>query len=106
MADSRGTCVEASEGGLAGELVYILGWVIVARSFPETVVFIWTCVENGVCTGAIVGVSVVIKGFGTMGVDSKWLVRSGFIEVVRVCAALACTVTPPGQAVLPAAESL
>lgn len=106
MADSRGACVGAGEVGLAGELVYILGWVIVARSFPETVVFTWTFVENGVCTGATVVLSVIIKGLGTMGINPKCFVRSGFIGVVWACAALAHTVTPPEQAVLPAAESL
>lgn len=105
MADSKGTCVDIGEGGLAGESLYILGWVIVARTFPETVVFIWTVVENGVCAGLVVGLSVIIKALGTMGVNSKCSVRSGFTEAVRVCAALACTVTPE-EAVLPAAGSL
>lgn len=104
MDNSRGTYADTGEGGLAGELAYILGCVIVARSSPESVGFVCSFVENGVCSGAIGGLSVIRKGLGTMGVNSKGLVRSGFTEVVWVCAASVRILTPPE--VLPTSEPL
>lgn len=52
----------AGAGEGAGELADIPAWVTTARTLPEIGVFLWTSVESGACSGAGVGLRVVIKG--------------------------------------------
>ena len=84
-------------------MLYIPGGVLVTSSFPEAAVL--TFAASMVRAGTAVGVSILTMGLGTMVINSKCVVRSGFIEVGGTDAALARKVTPE-EAVLSAAELL